>query len=184
MRRDWNSARFDVLATLIEAYEEKHWSIEPPDPVDAIKYRMEQTGLGLADLARLLGSRPSGAARTFVVCEADRVVGYYALASGAVSLVAAPARFRRNMLDPIPIVVLARLAVDQSHQGRGLGRALVRDSARRVVNAADVIGIRGILVHAISEEAKVFYLRLGFDPSPIEPMTLMVTLADLRDSIG
>ena len=133
---------------------------------------------------RANANQASGAARTFVVCEADKVVGYYALASGAVSLAATPGRFRRNMPDPIPIVVLARLAVERSHQGRGLGRALVRDSARRVVNAADVIGIRGILVHAISEEAKAFYLRLGFEPSPIEPMTLMVTLADLRDSIG
>ena len=133
---------------------------------------------------RAIANQASGAARTFVVCEVDKVVGYYALASGAVSLAATPGRFRRNMPDPIPIVVLARLAVERSHQGRGLGRALVRDSARRVVNAADVIGIRGILVHAISEEAKAFYLRLGFDPSPIEPMTLMVTLANLRDSIG
>ena len=133
---------------------------------------------------RALANQASGATRTFVVCEADKVVGYYALASGAVSLAATPGRLRRNMPDPIPIVVLARLAVDRSHQGRGLGRALVRDSARRVVNAADVIGIRGIMVHAISEEAKAFYLRLGFELSPIEPMTLMVTLADLRSSIG
>src|ERR1035437_1598501 len=94
-----------------------------------------------------------------------------------------PGRFRRNMPDPIPVVVLARLAVDRAHQGRGLGRALVRDGARRVVHAADAIGIRGILVHAISAETKAFYLGLGFDLSPIEPMTLMVTLADVRNSI-
>ena len=88
------------------------------------------------------------------------------------------------MPDPIPVVVLARLAVDRARQGRSLGRALVRDGARRVVHAADAIGIRGILVHAISAEAKAFYLSLGFDPSPIESMTLMVTLSDLRTSIG
>lgn len=87
------------------------------------------------------------------------------------------------MPDPIPIAVLARLAVDRSHQGHGFGRALVRDSARRVLYAADAIGIRGILVHAVSLDAKQFYLNLGFDPSPIEPMTLRVTLADLRDTI-
>ena len=132
---------------------------------------------------RALANQASGAARTFVVCEADKVVGYYALASGAVNVAAASGRFRRNMPDPIPVVVLARLAVDRAHQGRGLGRALLRDGARRVVHAADAIGIRGILVHAISADAKAFYLGLGFDPSPIEPMTLMITLADVRNSI-
>ena len=163
-------------------------SLSAPEPL-GIQHQIADFSSGVASLdewlkRRALANQASGAARTFVVCEADKVVGYYALASGAVSLAATPGRFRRNMPEPIPIVVLARLAVDRSHQGRGLGRALVRDGARRVVNAADVIGIRGILVHAISEEAKVFYLHLGFEPSPIEPMTLMVTLADLRDSIG
>ena len=119
-----------------------------------------------------------------MVCEADKVVGYYALASGAVNVAATPGRFRRNMPEPIPVVVLARLAVDRAYQGRSLGRALVRDAARRVVHAADAIGIRGILVHAISDDAKAFYLALGFEPSPIEPMTLMVTLTDMRRSLA
>ena len=133
---------------------------------------------------RALANQASGASRTFVVCEADKVVGYYALASGAVTVVTAAGRFRRNMPDPIPVVVLARLAVDRAHQGHGLGRALFRDAARRVVHAADAIGIRGILVHAISNDARGFYLALGFEPSPIEPMTLMVTLSDVQKSIG
>jgi predicted N-acetyltransferase YhbS len=133
---------------------------------------------------RALSNQASGAARTFVACEANRVVGYYALASGAVNVAAAPGRFRRNMPDPIPVVVLARLAVDRAYQGRSLGRALVRDAVRRVVNAADAIGIRGIIVHAISDDAKAFYLALGFEPSPIEPMTLMVTLTDIRGSLA
>jgi len=109
-----------------------------------------------------------------------RVVGYYALASSAITVAASVGRFRRNMSDPIPVAVLARLAIDQSRQGEGLGRALFRDCALRVANAADTIGIRGIIVHAISEQAKAFYLAVGFDPSPSEPMTLMVTLADVR----
>ena len=88
------------------------------------------------------------------------------------------------MPEPIPVVVLARLAVDRAYHGRGLGRAWVRDAARRVVHAADAIGIRGIIVHAISDDAMAFYLALGFEPSPIEPMTLMVTLADLRKSLA
>lgn len=125
-------------------------------------------------------NQASGASRTFVVCDGEKVVGYYALASGAVSTTSAPGRFRRNMPEPIPVAVLARLAVDQALHGHGLGRALFQDSALRVLNAADAIGIRGMIVHAISEEAKAFYLKLGFDPSPLDPMTLMVILADVQ----
>ena len=84
------------------------------------------------------------------------------------------------MPEPIPVAVLGRLAVDQSWHGQGIGRALFRDSALRVMQASEAIGIRGMLVHAISDEAKAFYLALGLAESPLEPMTLMVTLADLR----
>jgi len=87
------------------------------------------------------------------------------------------------MPDPIPVVVLARLAVDRNYQGRGLGRALFRDAARRVANAADTIRIRGIVVHAISEETRKFYIALGFDPCPAEAMTLVVTLQDIRATL-
>ena len=112
------------------------------------------------------------------------MVGYYALASGAIAVASSAGGFRRNVPDPIPVAVLARLAVDLSQQGKGLGRALFRDCALRVVHAADTIGIRGILVHAISEQAKAFYEALGFDPSPAEPMTLMVTLGDIGRLAG
>ena len=105
------------------------------------------------------------------------------MASGVITIENAPGRFRRNMPNPIRVAVLARLAVDRSLQGKGIGRALFRDAAARVAHAAEVIGIRGILVHAISEEARNFYLALGFDPSPNEPMTLMVTLADVRAAL-
>ncbi len=125
-------------------------------------------------------NQASGASRTFVVSDNARVVAYYALASIAIAPVVTPGRFRRNMPDPIPVVVLARLAVARPHQGTGLGQALFQDAARRVIHAADAIGIRGLIVHAISQEAKAFYVRLGLDPSPIEPMTLMTTVADLR----
>ncbi len=84
----------------------------------------------------------------------------------------------------IPVAVLARHAVDRCWQGKGLGRALFRDAARRVTNAADAIGIRGIVVQAISEEVKNFYLALGFDPSPREPMMLMVTLGEVRAALS
>ena len=129
---------------------------------------------------RARANQVSGASRTFVVAERHKVVGYYALASGAIAVASSAGRFRRNMPDPIPVAVLGRLAVDRAQQGRGLGRALFRDCALRVAHAADTIGIRGIVVHAISEQAKAFYQALGFDASPAEPMTLMVTLADIR----
>ncbi len=129
---------------------------------------------------RAHANQASGASRTYVVCERQRVIGYYALASGAVTGESAPGRFRRNMPNPIPVAVLARLAVDRSWQHRGIGRALFRDAVRRVVQAADAIGIRGIVVHAISEEARNFYLALGFDPSPGDPMILLITLPDVR----
>lgn len=119
-----------------------------------------------------------------MVCEADRVVGYYALASSAVVTTAAIGRFRRNMPDPIPVVVLGRLAVATSHRGQGLGRALFRDAAIRVVSAAGIIGIRGMLVHALSAEANAFYRSLGLEASSMDPMTLMVTVADLRGALG
>lgn len=125
-------------------------------------------------------NQASGASRTYVICENNLVIGYYALASGAITTESVPGRFRRNMPNPIPVAVLARLAVDRNWQGRGIGRGLFRDAANRVAHAADIIGIRGIVVHAISDQARGFYLALGFDSSPLEPMILMVTLADIR----
>ena len=132
---------------------------------------------------RARANQASGASRTYVVSEGKAAIAYYALASGAIAQAAVPGRFRRNMPDPIPVVVLARLAVDRRYHGRGIGRALFRDAALRVSQAADVIGIRGILVHAISEEARKFYLALGFDPCPAEAMTLVVTLRDIRATL-
>ncbi|MGH7076855.1 MAG: GNAT family N-acetyltransferase [Acetobacteraceae bacterium] len=129
---------------------------------------------------RARANQASGASRTFVVADNQKVVGYYALASGAIAVESSVGRFRRNMPDPIPVAVLGRLAVHRTHQGRGLGRALFRDCALRVAHAAGTLGIRGIVVHAISDQAKAFYQSLGFDPSPCEPMTLMVTLGDIH----
>lgn len=83
------------------------------------------------------------------------------------------------MPDPIPVVVLSRLAVDISLHGQGVGWALVRDAGLRVIQVAETIGIRGMLVHALSDETRAFYLRVGFEPSPLDPMLLMVTLGDL-----
>jgi GNAT superfamily N-acetyltransferase len=155
-----------------------------PQPL-ADHHQLDDFDSGVASLddwlkRRARANQATGASRSFVVCDDDKVVAYYALASGAISAQTTTGRFRRNMPEPIPVAILARLAIHKAYQGRGLGRALFRDSAQRVLNAADAIGVRGMIVHAISDEAKAFYLALGFDPSPLDPMTLMVTLADVR----
>ncbi|WP_431324066.1 GNAT family N-acetyltransferase [Rhizobium sp. YTU87027] len=129
-------------------------------------------------------NQAGGASRTFVACEKNRVVAYYALASGAVKQPEAPGRFRRNMPDPIPVAVLGRLAIDQSYQGRGVGRALVRDAGLRLLNAAEILGIRGVLAHAISDDARAFYEAVGFLPSPSDAMMLMVGLHDLNNALN
>ncbi|OGB07236.1 MAG: GNAT family N-acetyltransferase [Burkholderiales bacterium RIFCSPHIGHO2_12_FULL_61_11] len=131
---------------------------------------------------RSLKNQIQSASRIFVVCEETRVVAYYALASGAVTSSDATDRFRRNMPDPIPVVVMGRLAVDLSLHGKGFGRSLVRDAGMRVIQAADAIGIRGMTVHALSDGAKAFYEKVGFEPSPLDPHLLMITLADLVDA--
>ena len=97
------------------------------------------------------------------MCEADRVVAYFALAPGAMNVAAAPGRFRRNMPELHLCCLLARLAIDLAYQAQGLGSAMVRDAAKRVVHAAGTIGIRGIIVHAISDDAKAFYPRLDLN---------------------
>jgi len=132
---------------------------------------------------RALNNQKTGASRTYVVTDGARVVAYYALASGALASSGATGKVRRNMPDPIPVAILGRLAIDTTLQGRGLGRALFRDAALRVLSAAQTIGIRGLLVHAISDEVALFYRALGLDTLPNEPRTLVVTLAELEASL-
>ena len=126
---------------------------------------------------RARANQASGASRTYVVAdEAQRVMGYYCLASGALALNEAPSVLRRNMPDPIPMALLGRLAVDGTMQGQGLGVALLRDAVERTQAAAGILGIRGLLVHALSGEAKAFYERYGFVASPARPMLLVMSL--------
>jgi GNAT superfamily N-acetyltransferase len=125
-----------------------------------------------------------GASRTYVLCTGKVVIAYYCLASGAVAQAAATGRIRRNMPDPIPVMVIGRLAVDSRWQGQGIGRALLRDAILRTLSAAEIAGISAILVRAISEEAKQFYEKFGFTPSPPDAMTLMVKISDARAALG
>lgn len=126
---------------------------------------------------RALGNQLSGASRTFVVVDAaHRVQGYYALAAGAVSHQAATPAVRRNMPDPVPVMVLARLAVSRHAQGLQLGGALLQDAVHRSLAVAQNAGVRALLVHALHERARAFYLHYGFQPSPLHPLTLMLRL--------
>ena len=126
---------------------------------------------------RALGNQTSGASRTFVVTTDEReVMGYYALAAGAVAHQDATRSVRQNMPDPVPVMVLARLAVDARAQGMKLGAALLQDALRRCVLISQNTGVRAMLVHALNERARLFYEYYGFKASPVQPMTLMLRL--------
>jgi len=130
---------------------------------------------------RAMSNQLSGASRTFVVADQDgRVNGYYAMAAGAVSHQVATSNVRRNMPDPVPVMVLARLAVDQRTQGRKLGAALLQDAVLRSIAVSENAGVRALLVHALHERAKRFYEHYGFQESPQHPMTLMLRLHVVR----
>jgi GNAT superfamily N-acetyltransferase len=125
-----------------------------------------------------------GASRTFVACVGAYVIGYYSLAAGAVLHAVATGKVRRNMPDPAPVILLGRLAVDRRWQGKGLAADLLADAVLRTLGAAETVGVRAMLVHAISEDARRFYEKHGFRASPIEPMTLMITIDEARRMLG
>jgi predicted N-acetyltransferase YhbS len=159
-------------------------ALTAPSPL-AAEHELEEFNSGTAPLDEWLKRRArqneaSGASRTYVIAEGRRVVGYYGLAAGSVLHEVATSRVRRNMPDPVPVALLGRLAVDRQWQGRGLGAALLRDAVLRVIGAAGMIGVRALLVHAISDEAKAFYERWGFRPSATDPMTLMITIEEAQ----
>ena len=147
----------------------------------AADYQLDDFACGVDSLddwlkRRAYPNQVNGASRTYVVTEGKRVVGYYCLASGALELSDTPTSIRRNMPDPVPVAILGRLAVDKSSQGRGLGAALLQDAVVRTAQAGGILGIRGLLVHALSIEAKAFYEHHGFVASPTQPMTLILSL--------
>lgn len=133
---------------------------------------------------RARGNQASGASRVYVVCRGDIVVGYYALAAGAVERDEAPSNLRRNMPSPIPVIILGRLAVDNREQGNGVGAALLKDALLRALNASQEIGAAAVLVHALNDRAKAFYLEHGFIESPIEPLVLMLRIKDIAAALG
>ncbi len=123
----------------------------------------------------------AGTARTYALADGPTVLGYYALTPGAVNRQDLPERHARGMpAHPIGVILLARLAVDRSLQGKGYGRALVTDAAVRTLQASELVGARALIVHARDEPAAGFYERLGFTRSPTDPLHLLVLIKDLR----
>ena len=132
---------------------------------------------------RAARNQANGSSRTYVVCEGDAVIGYYCLAAGAIGHAEAPSTLKRNRPDPIPVLVLDRLAIHKDHHQKSIGTALLGDAIRRAIQAADIAGITALLVQAISEQARRFYLSRGFVESPVKPMTLCLMLATVRQAL-
>ena len=132
-----------------------------------------------------LANQAAEAAQTYVIHRGGQVVGYYALAAGSVEREQAPGRVARGLArHAIPVVILARLAVDRREQGRGLGKALLKDALLRIAGAADVIGVRAVLVHAKDDEARTFFERFDFEPSPVDPLQMFLLTKDLKRAAG
>ena len=156
-------------------------NLRPPEPLSP-DHRVHSFACGESVLdewlkRRALGNQTSGASRTFVVTTHVReVMAYYALAAGAVAHQDATRSIRQNMPDPVPVMVLARLAVDARAQGMKLGAALLQDALQRCVLVSQNTGVRAMLVHALNDRARQFYEHYGFKVSPAHPMTLMLRL--------
>ncbi|NEX23721.1 GNAT family N-acetyltransferase [Thiorhodococcus mannitoliphagus] len=128
---------------------------------------------------RALRNEARGASRTYVVCADGQVVGYYCLATASISAEIAPGALRRNMPDPIPAMVLGRLAVERTWQGHGVGKALMRDAVLRTVQVSEMVGVKALLVQALSDAAVRFYEEHGFRPFPANPRTLFLLLSEV-----
>lgn len=166
------------------ASDDGYGQLRAPEPVNANHDCAGfQSGEPLLDVwlrQRAVKNQAVGATRSYVIGCDQRVVAYYSLAVGSASRRIATGAVGRNMPDPVPVMLLARLAVDSAWQGRGLGALLLRDAIIRTVQAAEIAGIRAMLVHALSDDAARFYRHFGFQATASEPMTLMATLSNLE----
>lgn len=135
-------------------------------------------------IKRALKNEAAGASRTFVVTDnKNKIIGFYCLSAGAIEHEMSPSKVRRNMPDPIPVMVLGRLAVDLQYQDQSIGRGLLKDAILRTIKVSEQTGIRALLVHALSEEAKQFYIKNGFYESLTNNMTLMVTIKEVLKAL-
>lgn len=160
--------------------------LEGPFPISA-DHELAVFDCGVATLndwlkRRAVENNRTGASRTYVVCEGQEVIAYYCLSTGAVDHDISPSQLRRNMPDPIPVVVLGRLAVDQRYQNRKLGHVLLKDAILRSLQIAEIAGAVALLVHSISEEARRFYLSAGFVELPSQPKTLYLLMRTVRQT--
>lgn len=160
-------------------------NLSAPRPLDAHQ-RLQEFDCGKPALTDWLlhharQAQGGGSARTFVLCDGDRVAGYFSLTVGQIDTVEVPERIRRGMgRYPIPLVILARLAVDLDYQRRGLGFSLLQDAIRRTLAIAEQAGIRALLTHPIDAGADAFYRRFGFEPTPGDERQLILLLKDAR----
>lgn len=150
---------------------------------DLAAFKCTEPDLELWLKQRARKNQTEGASKTFVVCAGTEVVGYYCLAAGAVLHAQAPGNIKRNMPEPIPVMVLGRLAVHADWAAQGIGSGLLKDAILRTARVAEEIGIRALLCHAINDHARAFYLHHGFIESPIEPLTLMLKIANLTQAL-
>ena len=132
-----------------------------------------------------LMNQKANSAQTYVCCKDGDVAGFYSLAAGSADIAEVPLRVARGLArHPVPVIILARLAVDQAHQGKGLGRALLKDALLRTLQASDIAGIRALLVHAKDAAAQRWYQEWEFEPSPTDPFHLFMLLKDLKAAAG
>jgi GNAT superfamily N-acetyltransferase len=126
----------------------------------------------------------NGSSRTYVTIKDNKVIGYYTLTPGSVIKETTPHRIGKGLAShPVPVIIIARLAVDKTQQGRGVGKALIRDALLRTVDAAQIIGGRAVLVHAKDVQASRFYEQLGFEPSPIDSLHLYLLIKDIKKTL-
>ena len=131
-----------------------------------------------------LQNQASGGARTYVLTRGNHVIGYYSLAPASVTPEDAPTRVMKGQAHyPVPVILMARFAVDQGELGKGFGKALFRDALRRALSGSEIIGGRAFLVHAKDEQARAFYLKFGMEESPINPLHLLLLFKDIRQSL-
>ena len=157
--------------------------IKGPHPLSSLS-KLEDFNSGEPSLddwikRRALRNQTNGSSRTYVISENNAVIGFSCLSAGAIGHSEAPSSMKRNRPDPIPVLVLGRLAIHKDHQQRGMGTALLRDAIMRSVKASEIAGVTALLVHALSEHARLFYRSRGFVESPVRPMTMCLVLSTI-----
>lgn len=155
----------------------------------AAPHKTETFDCGIASLNSFLkdhalSNQKAHSVNTYVACEDNKIIGFYSLTVGSVMHLDAPKRITQGLAKhPVPVMILARLAVEQEYQRQGIGRGLLKDALLRTVNAADIAGIRALLVHAKDQQAKNWYLQFDFEPSPTDPLHIYLLMKDIKKNL-